>query len=173
MSPFSYARISFSYARILSLLITAGCAPAQVSLPVTISPSTTTTTSSLPPIGIAGTETAQLILANTATAASSVTTASCNGSVSFYNTSGTVIGTATSFTIAGGQMSQVSLPYASTGSSASRALVRAVISLTTTFPSTNACTLSYSLSTFDTTSGVTHSLITGTAGPASGLLGLL
>jgi len=127
----------------------------------------TTSSSSFPPVGIAGTETVQVILSNTATVPSSGTLTpgepapSCTGSVAFYNASGTIIGTATSFTLTSGQISQVSLPYASAGSTAVRALVRAVVSLTTTFPKPAACSLSYSLATFDTATGVTHAVVTG------------
>jgi hypothetical protein len=74
-----------------------------------------------------------------------------------------LIGTATSFTLGAGHVSAVSLPYASTGAATPRALVRAVVSLTTTFPSTSPCSLSYSLAIFDTVSGVTHAIVPGSA----------
>ena len=131
---------------------------------------TTTRTSNLPPVGIAGTETAQVILTNTAasltsgvpggTSTTTVPAPSCTGSVSFYNASGKLIGTATAFTLTSGQIEPVSLPYASAGSSAGRALIRAVVSLTTTLPAPAPCSLSYSLVVFDTTTGVTHAIVT-------------
>jgi hypothetical protein len=136
---------------------------------------TATTTSHLAPVGIGGTETAQVILTNTAANSSRGTAASCTGSVSFYNASGAPIGTATSFTLVSGQIEQVSLPYASAGSALPRALIRAVVSLTTTFAAPAPCSLSYSLGTFDTTTGVTHAIVTdsGIANIVSPLLGLL
>lgn len=148
------------------------CAFGQSGTPT---PASTTRTSSLPPVGIGVTETVQVILTNTATSSSKGTAASCAGSVSFYNASGTMIGTTESFTLASGQIEQVGLPYASAGSTAVRALVRAAVSLTTMFPSSAPCALSYSLATFDTATGVTHAIVIGTgiaqiATPVFGLL---
>jgi hypothetical protein len=171
-------------ARLLTgTLVLAICAFGQI----VISPAATTRTSNLPPVGIAGTETAQVILTNTAAnpaitisvlGAGSTTTvpvASCVGSVAFYNASGKLIGTATAFTLTSGQIEPVSLPYASAGSSAGRALIRAVVTLTTTFPSPPPCSLSYSLVTFDTTTGVTRAIVndSGLTGIATPLLGVI
>jgi hypothetical protein len=124
--------------------------------------------SSFPPVGIGSTETLQVILSNTATgsltgtAPSNQAAPSCNGSVAFYNASGLIIGTATSFTLTTGQISQVSLPYASTASSSVRELIRAVVSLSITFQEAARCSLSYSLATFDTATGATQAIVTGT-----------
>jgi hypothetical protein len=141
------------------------CAFGQIAI---VNPISTTSSSSFPPVGIAGTETVQVILSNTATVPANGLTPnesapSCSGSVAFYNASGTIIGTATSFTLTSGQISQVSLPYASAGSTSARALIRAVVSLTTTLPKPTPCSLSYSLATFDTATGVTHATVTGAA----------
>ncbi len=162
-------------------LIMTMCAFGQFATNAT--PTSTTTTTNLPPIGIGSTETAEVILTNTAAPPSTTppstppstgssvsnpastttpTAPSCTGSVSFYNASGTIIGTATPFTLASGAISVASVPYASTASSSVRELIRAVISLTITFPSPAPCALSYSLATFDTATGVTHAMITGT-----------
>ncbi len=128
---------------------------------------TTTPSSSFPPVGIGTTETVQVILSNTAAvpAGNGLTpnepAPSCSGSVTFYNSSGAMIGTATSFTLTSGQITQVSLPYASAGSASVRALIRAVVSLNTTFPGFTPCSLSYSLAIFDTVTGVTHAIVTG------------
>jgi hypothetical protein len=146
------------------------CAFGQFANSTGTSPNTntTTTTSSLPPVGIGATETAQVILTNTAAASSNATVAanepapSCNGSVTFYNAGGTMIGTATTFTLTSGQIAQVSLPYASTASASVRELIRPVVSLNITFPDAAPCSLSYSLATFDTATGVTHAIIVGT-----------
>ena len=119
---------------------------------------TTTTTStvsqSLPPFGLGSTETARLDLTNLASASSSGTAASCTGTVSFVNTAGATIGTATTFTVASGVTSSVSLPFTSAGFSGSRGELRAVISATRT--SGVPCQLRVSLQTFETSSGATH-----------------
>ena len=128
---------------------------------------TTTSSSSFPPVGIGTTETVQVILSNTATVPSNAAVVStepapsCKGSVAFYNASGTIIGTATSFTLTTGQISQVNLPYASAAPTSVREMIRAVVSLTTTFPGPAPCSLSYSLATFDTATGATHAIVTG------------
>jgi hypothetical protein len=128
---------------------------------------TTTSSSSFPPVGIGSTETVQVILSNTAVALSNAAVVStepapsCKGSVAFYNASGTIIGTATSFALTTGQITQVSLSYTATTPTSVREMIRAVVSLTTTFPGPAPCSLSYSLATFDTASGATHATITG------------
>jgi hypothetical protein len=150
-------------------LITAICAFGQFTAGTNSNPSTNTitTTSSFPPVGTAATETVQVVLSNTAgvssnaTAASNEAALSCNGSVAFYNAGGAVIGTATSFTLTSGQIAQVSLPYASTAPASVRELIRAVVSLNITFGDAAGCSLSYSLATFDTTTGATHAIVIG------------
>jgi len=136
-------------------------------------PTPTTTTTSLPPVGIGSMESVQVILTNTATGSwngvnGTVTpneaAPSCSGSVSFYNESGAIIGTATTFMLTSGEIAEAHIPYAPAlaGSASGRELVRAVVSLTTTFPAAAPCSLSYSLATFDTGTGLTTAIITGT-----------
>jgi hypothetical protein len=156
-----YAVRAFAGALIMTI-----CAFGQFSNTNTFA---TTSLSSFPPVGIASTESVQVILSNTATGSATATPAaaaepapSCSGSVAFYNANGTMIGSATSFTLTSGQISQVSLPYASASSTSVREMIRAVVSLTTTFPGGAPCSLSYSLATFDTATGVTHAVVTGT-----------
>jgi hypothetical protein len=119
---------------------------------------TTTTTSTrqttFPPVGLGSTETLQVNLANTATAATGGNAASCVGTVSFLSSTGATIGSATSFTIASAQLTSVRLPFASAGLTGNRGVVRVVISLTRT--SGVPCNLVYSLETFETSSGATH-----------------
>ncbi len=114
---------------------------------------TSTHTISLPPAGIGSTETMQVTVTNLA-ANGSNTTASCTGSVSFLNSNGATIGTATTYTATAGQSVDVKLPFASAASSGSRVDVRPVIASTQT--SGAPCVLAYSLQTYDTSSGVTH-----------------
>jgi hypothetical protein len=151
----------------------------QTTTPVTLP--TFTSTSNLPPIGLAATETAQVNVVNTAQASSSGTAASCGGSIAFYNAKGTIIGTASAFTVGSGQIFSVTLPYASAGAAGSRTVVRAVITSAETIaiavlgsPPGNAvppCSLAYSLETYDTATGVTHAYISGVG--QQGLIGVL
>jgi len=121
---------------------------------ITTSTSTTTQTSSLPAVGLASSETAQINVTNLAAASAEGTAASCTGTISFINATGAVIGSATSFTAASGVTVSVSLPFAKTASTAVRTEVRGVITLTSV--SKVPCSLSTSLETYDTGSGVTH-----------------
>ena len=149
--------------RFVFALIPALAAMAQT----TTSTSTVTRSLSYPPIGLASSETAQINVANLATASSSGTAASCTGTVSFLNASGAAIGSASSFTLTSGQASSVSLPYAKAGGSG-RTEVRALITLTETPGSGIPCDLVSSLETYDTGTGVTHVFLSGPGGAAGG-----
>ena len=70
-----------------------------------------TTTSTLPPVGLAPGETAQVNVVNTANVSvaylgsvSASTAPSCTGSIAFLNATGAMIGTATAFTVGSGQI---------------------------------------------------------------------
>jgi hypothetical protein len=110
----------------------------------------------LPPLGFGPTETAQVTLVNTAPSSYG-----CDGSVSFYDVAGALLGKAASFTLGTGQNFSVKLPYASTGAAGSSTLVRAEIALS--LPSTPRCELGFSLETYDSATGITHALVSGTA----------
>jgi hypothetical protein len=125
----------------------------SVTLSAQTSTSSSTITHALPPVGLAATETLQINLLNTAAASSSGTAASCTGSVSFANATGTAIGSATSFTISSGEVVSVTLPFAKSGLTARGEIVP---SFTLTITSGTPCALSTSLETYDTSSGVTH-----------------
>jgi hypothetical protein len=135
----------------------------------------------LPPIGLAGSETAQVNVVNTATVAATSTGAtapSCTGTITFYNASGSIIGSASSFTVAGGQIFSATLPYASTGGSGSRTVIRVAIVLSTTTTSglqppqpPAPCALASSLETYDTATGVTHAFVSGVS--AQGLTAVI
>jgi hypothetical protein len=129
---------------------------------VALAQTTTTRTSHLPPFGLGSTETARVNLTNIATAASGGTAPSCTGNVAFVSATGSTIGTATTFTIASGVTSSVSLAFSSAGLSGSRGEIRATITLTRT--SGVPCSLLFSLETFDTSSGATHSYFAGSDG---------
>ncbi len=122
----------------------------------------------LPPLGFGPTETAQVTLVNTAPSSPG-----CDGSVSFYDMAGDLLGKAASFTLGTGQNSSVKLPYASIGAAGSSTLIRAEIALALPMtvsifsgpvaPSTPWCDLGFSLETFDSASGIIHALVSGTA----------
>lgn len=147
-----------SFRRFVLALSAAGalsaiCAAAQT----TTTSSTATVESSSAPIGLASSETLQLNVVNTATASSSGTAASCTGTIQFVNSSGTVIGSATSFTVTSGQIFSATLPFSKVGASGTRSEVRGVVTLTVSTGSGAApCHLTSSLESYDTSTGVTH-----------------
>lgn len=121
--------------------------------------STFTHTSSFGPVGLGSTETAQVNLLNTASASSSGTAASCTGTVAFTGATGAAIGSSTNFTVAGGEIVSVSLPFSKATTSGSRIEIVATITLTQT--SGTPCSLVTSFETFDTTSGATDVYLSG------------
>ena len=141
------------FVRTLKFLVL-GCLAASAFAQTT----TSTATRPLPPIGLASTETLQINLLNHASASSTGTAASCTGSVSFANSSGTAIGSATSFTISGGDVTSIALPYSKSGLTGRGEIV---VSVTLSLASGTPCALASSLETFDTSSGVTHIYVPG------------
>lgn len=153
--------------RKLVLTLLAAAAPALWAQSSTTG-STVTRTQDFPPVGLAASETAQITAVNIAAASSSGTAASCTGSISFLNSSGTVIGTATTYTLATNQSKSVSVPYSSAGATG-RTEIRGVLTQTITEGSGVPCELLVSLETFDTSTGVTHVYLTnGGYGPEQG-----
>jgi hypothetical protein len=130
----------------------------------TTSTTTTTRNFDFPPVGLGSTETAQVNVVNIASASSSGTAASCTGAVSFANSSGTVIGKATTFTVGTGQIASVPLPFGTSGFSGTRGEFVATVTQTVTIPSATPCALVLSLETFATATGETHILLTNSAG---------
>ncbi len=118
-----------------------------------------------PPVGLGSTETAEINVVNVASNSAAGTAASCAGNISFLNASGTALGTATAFTVTSGQAFSARLPFSSAATSGNRAVVRGVVQIT---PSTTTprppCALQFSFQTFDTTTGASHLLVTGSAG---------
>lgn len=146
------------------LLLVAVSAPAQ-----TLAAPVYAVWSVLPPMGLASSETAQVNIVNNAPLMPGVTAPSCAGSVAFYNESGSIIGTATNFTVGSGQIFSITLPFGSTGASGSRTVVRAQITPATVaiagLEPPPSCILASSLETYDTTSGATHAFAAGVAAP--------
>ena len=115
---------------------------------------TGTRTITLPPAGLGSTETAQINIVNVASNSSTGTAASCTGTISFLNSAGATIGSATTVTLSSGQLLSASLPFSSAGLSGVRGEIRGQIALTVT--SGVPCAPSFSFETFDTSSGATH-----------------
>jgi hypothetical protein len=161
---------SSMFLRKFVLTLLAAAAPALLAQTTTTS-STYTTTQNLPPIGLASTETAQINAVNVAAESSGGTAASCTGSISFLNSSGAVIGTATPYTLGTNQLKSVSVAYAAVGESG-RAEIRGVVTQTGTRPSDVPCELLVSLETYDSTTLVTHVYLNaGTSSTATPLGG--
>jgi hypothetical protein len=141
---------------------------------------TLTTSSSVPPVGLAMSETMQVNVVNTAVATASPfpggtisgSTAgpSCTGTIAFYNNKGTIIGSATSFTVTTGQIYSLPLLYSSAVGSGARTVIRAVITNETPITAFGIppCDLAYSLETYDTQSGATHVFVSGVVAPPIG-----
>jgi hypothetical protein len=150
---------NFFAASFLVAALTAASALAQG----TTSTTSTTRNFVFPPVGLGSTETAQVNVANIATASSKGTAASCTGSISFANASGTVIGKATTFAVGSNQIASVSLPFATSGFAGTHGEVLASVSQTLTFPAATPCSLVFSLETFATATGETHAVLTNAA----------
>jgi hypothetical protein len=128
---------------------------------------------SLPPTGLAPSETVQVNVANIAVSTSTGISASCTGSITFYNASGTAIGTPATFSLGTRQMFSAPVPYASTGGTGARTVVRAEIALMATVAGFGIppCALASSIEVYDTTTGVTHAFAQGS--PGQGLIGVI
>ena len=143
------------------LLLSAGSAAAQNAVITTPTPMPVSLTRdyTFPAVGLAGTETLQVNLANLANpATASAATASCRGSVSFTNAAGAAIGTPVKFAVPAGQIYSVPLAFPNSGFS-SRSEVLATVQQTLVLPSSTPCSLSISLEIFDTGTGVTHAVL--------------
>ena len=123
---------------VLTFIVTAIAAAANMFAQTT---TTTTRDFTIGPVGVGSTETIQINVANLAANPSSGTAASCTGSVTFNNATGSPIGTSTSFTVTSGQISSVSLPFAKISSSTTRTEVIGVIAMTTSSSAEAPCEL--------------------------------
>jgi hypothetical protein len=124
---------------------------------------TVTKNYAFPPVTLTSTETARVIVVNTAPPATGNNPApSCTGSISFLLSSSTTPPTPTGFTLAAGQFSFADLPFSKIGVSTPPGVVVGEVQQTVSVPSQAPCSLSMSLVVFDTTTGVGH-LILGNA----------
>jgi hypothetical protein len=111
-------------------------------------------------VPVAG-STGAIALATTSPAA----TTTCTGTITFTNALGKSIGTPVPFTVPSGQIFSAPLPFSMTGYTGFRGEILASVQGTTTLPSTNVCSLTMSLETFDTNTGVTHIFLTAPNSP--------
>ena len=150
------------------LLFIAAAAFAQTTTTTAVMPSP-----QLPPIGLAATETAQVNVANTALPSpAGGAEPVCNGTIAFYGEGPLIIGPVTGFSVQSGSTTFAALPYSLTGASGSRTVIRVAITLspvnimTAAGPQIAPCTLTSSLETYDTGTGVTHASVAGVNPPA-------
>jgi hypothetical protein len=134
--------------------------------------STTRTSSyTFPLVGLASNENIEVNLINLAANPSNGNAASCTGSVTFATASqGTVIGGASDFTLAAGAVASISPSAASNviTAGANRVLLKVVV--TSTLTSGVPCSLSFTLNTFDSSTGATHVFLVGAAPAATQIL---
>jgi len=165
---------------LIAISLCAGAALAQPAIPDTIP-----ITVNLPVVGLASSETAQVNVVNLASTFlfivgdfSSGATASCTGSISFYDASGNAIGSATSFTIGSGQIFSATVPYSAIipadrpPSGNGRTTIRATVTINRTSSGGIPCSPASNIETFDTATGVTHVHVES-GGTFLGLAGLL
>lgn len=141
----------------LTVPVFAADTPAPPTPPVT--PPTFTRTFSFPAVGLASSESARVAAVNIAPASHKGTAASCSGNISFTDDKGTPAGKATAFTALGtGQIAHGDLP-GSTGANV-RNEFQGSVQVTIDPASGAPCSLLLTLEVFDTTTGVTHGLVT-------------
>jgi len=153
------------------LLISAlasGCAASAMAQTVVTTPAPTpvnvTRTYVFPPVTLASTETARVIVVNTAAPATGNSTApSCTGSISFLSSGTSQTLDQTPFTLGAGQFATVSLPYNASGITTSPGEVVGQVTQNQALGQAAApCSLNLSLVVIDTSSGVGH-LVLGNA----------
>lgn len=148
-----------------SVALVALCSAALAQ--TTTKTTTITQNYTFPPVGVAGNETLQVNLANTASAAVSTLGAtpaapSCTGTVSVTSSAG--VAKNSPFTVAGGAIQSISLPFSSVGAAGgARTEVLVTVQHALTIPSTVPCNLIFSLETFLTSTGETHLLLGNTS----------
>lgn len=118
-----------------------------------------------PPVGLGISETASVTVVNTAispvtTGIVSTPSSSCTGTVSFANATGK-IGTPASFTVGSGAFDTIMLLFANAGLTGNRGEIQASVALNVGSSASGACSLSFSLETWDSTTFATHVLLSG------------
>lgn len=127
----------------------------------------------LPPIGVAGGETAEVSIVSAANDYPGWTfTNPCQASITFYGPDGSALGAPTTFTLGSArQIFSAQLPYAPAGATAAGPVVSAQIALTVEGGGYSAlttpiplCASLFSLSTSEISTGVTHAFTAGEVG---------
>lgn len=153
---------SMSFHRFLLIsALTAGCAAAAFAQESTLAATPATTISRpyvFPPVTLTSTETARVIVVNTAAPATGNNTApSCTGSVTFLSSGTTPTVGSLPFTLGAGKFGFFDLPYAKSGLSTIPGAIVGQVSETFTLGQAQApCSLGLSLVVFDTVTGVAH-----------------
>jgi hypothetical protein len=156
---------------ILSSTLAAGWIIFPAAAQTTTTPITLTRDYVFPPVTLATTETARIIVVNTAPAptAAGGTAPSCTGTMAFTLSGGTTTAPM-AFTLGSGQFATANMPFTNSGITTSPGEVVGKVSLTNDLSTRTPCNLSMSLEVFDTTSGVGHVILgspalTGGIGP--------
>lgn len=141
----------------LTLTALAAMAPALFAQTTTTA---TTRSFHFPPLSLGSNEVLEVNVANVATNSSNGTAASCSGTISFTNASGSAVGgTPAGFTLSSGQISAGRLTgLGSTSRPQFRAAIQLNIPTTTPRP---PCALEFTLEIYDATTGATHAVVTG------------
>jgi hypothetical protein len=149
---------------ILACALAAGGMISLVSAQTTTTPIVITRDHVFPPVTLATTETARIIVVNTATAPAATASTpsaapSCTGTMAFTLSSGTSTAPVT-FTVGAGQFAIANMPFTNAGIVTSPGEVVGKVALTTDLSTRTPCNLAMSLEVFDTTSGVGHVVLT-------------
>lgn len=113
-----------------------------------------------PPVGLASSETAQLNIVNVASVANAaIAKPVCAGTITFTNASGAVVGDPVTFTTSGSQTFSTQLSFSKLASAGVRAEFVASIQQNLAVPPSGFCSMAFSLETFDTATGATHTVL--------------
>ena len=149
--------------RIKHLVSTLSLAAASMSAQT--QPTTITRSIYFPPVTLATTETARIILVNTAPAATGNNPApSCTGTAQFFFAGPTNLPAPFTYTLGSGQFASLDLTYAKTGATTAPAEVVGVVSQAITIGSAIPCSLNLSLVVFDTQTSVGHLILSNPIG---------
>ena len=165
---------TISFGRLLlipaaALVVTVSPARPQIVTPIT--PVSGTRDYVFPPVGLASSETASITVANTASSSSTTgTPPSCTGTISFSNANG-AIGTPASFTVGSGGLQTITLSFASAGLTGNRGEIQGRVSLAISSTAPAPCSLMLSLETYDSTTFVTHAVLSNATAILAGAPG--
>lgn len=90
----------------------------------------------------------------------------CTGMITFANAAGAAIGSAISFATTGSQIYSKQLAFSDLSMTGNRGEFVATVQVTTSFPPKTPCAAVFSLETFDSSTGATHSFLSNSAAAA-------